>query len=108
MTPNNFPGPQAGNWQAFSSISVSASLHSWLQWRHRIFLPFPQDTLQADQSVHGPHFCSGLFFLSLSKRNVFISGATVVAVGSVDFFVCERFCLFKIVTYFEFQALLSC
>lgn len=53
--PRNLLGGQAGNWHAFSSISVSASLQSRRQCRHLICRPLPQVTLQLLQSIHLPH-----------------------------------------------------
>lgn len=53
--PRNLPGGQAGNWHAFSSISVSASLQSRRQCLHLICRPLPHVTLQLLQSIHLPH-----------------------------------------------------
>jgi len=53
--PRNLPGGQAGNWHAFSSISVSASVQSCRQCLHLICRPLPHVTLQLLQSIHLPH-----------------------------------------------------
>lgn len=66
--PRNLLGGQAGNWHAFSSISVSASLQSCRQCRHLICRPLPQVTLQLLQSIHLPHLRRGLLLVRYSPR----------------------------------------
>lgn len=66
--PRNLLGGQAGNWHAFSSISVSASLQSCRQCRHLICRPLPQVTLQLLQSIHLPHLRRDLLLVLYSPR----------------------------------------
>jgi len=66
--PRNLLGGQAGNWHAFSSISVSASLQSRKQCRHLICRPLPQVTLQLLQSIHLPHLRRDFLLIRYSPR----------------------------------------
>lgn len=66
--PRNLLGGQAGNWHAFSSISVSASLQSCRQCRHLICRPLPQVTLQLLQSIHLPHLRRDFLLVLYSPR----------------------------------------